>query len=157
MASSGKVAYFTALFPYFVLITLLVRGVTLEGASDGILYFIRPDWPKLLDASVIYFPRFHSVLSMSFLFLRRRYFGHRPLPARRRPLAACAAAISDIMVEEKAKFLVGKPQRKRKDTKRKTATNLLIGLCGSFTVSLRSSISVHIFFRPRTFLFLLFH
>ena len=53
VASSGKVAYFTALFPYVVLITLLVRGVTLEGASEGILYFIRPDWPKLLDASVI--------------------------------------------------------------------------------------------------------
>lgn len=52
MASSGKVAYFTALFPYVVLITLLVRGVTLEGAWDGIVYFVRPDWPKLLDANV---------------------------------------------------------------------------------------------------------
>lgn len=50
--SSGKVAYFTALFPYVVLITLLIRGVTLEGASNGIIYFIRPDWPKLLDVNV---------------------------------------------------------------------------------------------------------
>ena len=50
--SSGKVAYFTALFPYVVLITLLIRGVTLEGASNGILYFIKPDWPKLLDVNV---------------------------------------------------------------------------------------------------------
>lgn len=54
VASSGKVAYFTALFPYVVLITLLVRGVTLEGASDGILYFIRPEWSKLLDANTWY-------------------------------------------------------------------------------------------------------
>ena len=45
-------AYFTALFPYVVLITLLIRGVTLEGASNGILYFIKPDWPKLLDVNV---------------------------------------------------------------------------------------------------------
>lgn len=52
--SSGKVAYFTALFPYVVLITLLIRGVTLEGASDGILYFIKPDWPKLLDVNTWY-------------------------------------------------------------------------------------------------------
>jgi len=78
VASSGKVAYFTALFPYVVLITLLVRGVTLEGASDGILYFIRPDWPKLLDASVIFSSRFHlsSILSVSAaLFL---HTVHRP-------------------------------------------------------------------------------
>lgn len=67
VASSGKVAYFTALFPYVVLITLLVRGVTLEGASDGILYFIRPDWPKLLDASVNLFLKI-SLLSSIVLF-----------------------------------------------------------------------------------------
>ena len=52
--SSGKVAYFTALFPYVVLFTLLVRGVTLEGASDGILFFLRPQWAKLLDPSVTF-------------------------------------------------------------------------------------------------------
>lgn len=52
VASSGKVAYFTAIFPYVVLITLLIRGVTLEGAAEGILYFIRPQWDKVLDPKV---------------------------------------------------------------------------------------------------------
>lgn len=50
--SSGKVAYFTALFPYAVLITLLVKGCTLEGSIDGILYFITPQWSALLDIKV---------------------------------------------------------------------------------------------------------
>lgn len=95
MASSGKVAYFTALFPYVVLITLLVRGVTLEGASDGILYFIRPDWPKLLDASVNLFLKISllSSIVLFLLFLRLLNISAivRVVRARRRPLAAASA------------------------------------------------------------------
>ena len=53
IASSGKVAYFTAIFPYVVLFTLLVRGVTLDGASTGILYFIKPQWEKLFLPEVV--------------------------------------------------------------------------------------------------------
>lgn len=49
---TGKVVYFTALFPYVVLLILLVRGLTLPGAIDGILYFIVPRWELLLDAKV---------------------------------------------------------------------------------------------------------
>ncbi|ESO97261.1 hypothetical protein LOTGIDRAFT_115105 [Lottia gigantea] len=50
--STGKVVYFTALFPYVVLIILLVRGLTLPGAVDGIIFFIKPRWELLLDATV---------------------------------------------------------------------------------------------------------
>jgi len=50
--SSGKVAYFTAIFPYVVLFILLIRGVTLPGAWNGILYFIEPQWEKIYDPNV---------------------------------------------------------------------------------------------------------
>jgi solute carrier family 6 amino acid transporter-like protein 5/7/9/14 len=50
--SSGKVSYFTALFPYAVLIVLLVRGITLPGSWKGIRYLIEPKWEKILDLNV---------------------------------------------------------------------------------------------------------
>lgn len=50
--SSGKAAYFLALFPYVVLFVLLIRAVTLEGARDGILFFLEPQWGELLNPTV---------------------------------------------------------------------------------------------------------
>lgn len=50
--SSGKASYFLALFPYVIMITLLIRAATLEGAADGMFYFIETDWNRLLDADV---------------------------------------------------------------------------------------------------------
>uniref|UniRef100_A0A182IT24 Transporter n=2 Tax=Anopheles atroparvus TaxID=41427 RepID=A0A182IT24_ANOAO len=52
--SSGKVAYFLAIFPYVVMLVLLVRACTLEGAGDGMLYFIKPQWDRILEAKVWY-------------------------------------------------------------------------------------------------------
>jgi len=52
--SSGKVVYFTATFPYIVLLVFLVRGATLEGANDGIQFYIgsKTNWTKIQDAEV---------------------------------------------------------------------------------------------------------
>jgi SNF family Na+-dependent transporter len=44
--------YFTAFFPYIVLTILLIRGLTLDGSVDGIIYFLLPKWDQLLNAKV---------------------------------------------------------------------------------------------------------
>ena len=52
--SSGKAVYFLSTFPYIVLIGLLIRAVTLEGSSKGIMYLLTPQWEKLIDPKVWY-------------------------------------------------------------------------------------------------------
>uniref|UniRef100_A0A8K9Y1X2 Transporter n=1 Tax=Oncorhynchus mykiss TaxID=8022 RepID=A0A8K9Y1X2_ONCMY len=50
--TSGKVVWVTATFPYLVLLVLLVRGATLPGAWRGVVFYLKPDWGKLLSTTV---------------------------------------------------------------------------------------------------------
>ncbi|KAG7244077.1 hypothetical protein INR49_006239 [Caranx melampygus] len=50
--STGKVVYFTAIFPYFILFALLINNVKLPGATKGILFFVTPVWKKLFEVKV---------------------------------------------------------------------------------------------------------
>ena len=51
-ASCLQVVYFTAVFPYVMLTVLLVRGVTLDGAADGLVFYLKPDFSRLAEAQV---------------------------------------------------------------------------------------------------------
>lgn len=47
-----QVVYFTSLFPYALLAVLLVRGLTLPGAMEGLRYYATPNLSKLGDPEV---------------------------------------------------------------------------------------------------------
>uniref|UniRef100_A0A8C1R4S6 Transporter n=1 Tax=Cyprinus carpio TaxID=7962 RepID=A0A8C1R4S6_CYPCA len=50
--SSGKVVYVTATMPYIVLLVLLIRGITLPGAMNGIRAYLHIDLKKLNNPQV---------------------------------------------------------------------------------------------------------
>ncbi|TGZ32358.1 Transporter, partial [Temnothorax longispinosus] len=66
--STGKAAYFLALFPYVIMISLLVRAVTLDGAVDGIVFLFKPTWHKILEPSVWYAAVTQSFFSLGVCF-----------------------------------------------------------------------------------------
>ncbi len=48
----GKVLLYTVPLPVILVIILLVRGVTLPGAAEGLNYYLSPEWSKLLNPQV---------------------------------------------------------------------------------------------------------
>lgn len=50
--TSGKVVYFSVLFPYVVLFGLMFYGLSLPGAMKGLRYLFTPDWSRLGDYTV---------------------------------------------------------------------------------------------------------
>ena len=78
-----QLVYFTALFPYVILIILLIRAATLPGQSntgremrmrsvtniipipgyvDGITFYLTPQWEKLLEINVSFYSQNSSFL-----------------------------------------------------------------------------------------------
>ncbi len=52
-SSYFQVVYFTATFPYLMLVVLLIRGLTLPGAKNGIIFYLYPDPTRLTDPQAL--------------------------------------------------------------------------------------------------------
>ncbi|KAL4239954.1 hypothetical protein ACF0H5_000751 [Mactra antiquata] len=73
--SLGKVVYVTATAPYVLLTIILIRGLTLDGSINGIIWYLTPDFEKLaspqvwLEAAVQVFyslgPAYGGVITMA--------------------------------------------------------------------------------------------
>ncbi|MCP4651801.1 MAG: sodium-dependent transporter [Candidatus Omnitrophica bacterium] len=50
--SVGKVVLITMPLPIILLVVLLIRGITLPGAMDGIIFYLKPNFKALLDLEV---------------------------------------------------------------------------------------------------------
>ena len=60
-----QVAYLTAIFPYIGLLVLLLKGLTLPGSVDGIVFYLRPVWGELLNIRVWYAAVTQSFFSLN--------------------------------------------------------------------------------------------
>lgn len=70
-----QVVWFTALFPYAVLLILLIRGVTLPGSTEGIRYYLSPNFTVITKAEVrVLLPLAYAMLEIFRVTFKRRIF-----------------------------------------------------------------------------------
>lgn len=50
----SQVVYFSATFPYAMLLILLVRGLSLPGALEGVQFYLMPDIKQIANAQVLH-------------------------------------------------------------------------------------------------------
>ncbi|NXW54924.1 SC6A7 protein, partial [Eurystomus gularis] len=49
---SGKVVYFTATFPYLLILIIIIWGAMLDGSLNGVRFYLSTDWRRLQSAQV---------------------------------------------------------------------------------------------------------
>ena len=70
VATTGKVVYITATLPIILLLTFVIRGLTLPGAMEGLRYFFYPDWGKVCDPKVWV----NAASQVKILWIKTKYF-----------------------------------------------------------------------------------
>ncbi len=48
----GKIVYFTVIIPWLIIVVMVIRGLTLPGAMEGIKFYLTPDFSVLLKPKV---------------------------------------------------------------------------------------------------------
>jgi NSS family neurotransmitter:Na+ symporter len=66
--SVSKVVFWTVPLPWLMLLILTVRGLTLDGASAGLAYYLNPDWSQLAKPTTWRFAFGQVFFSMSLAF-----------------------------------------------------------------------------------------
>ncbi len=56
-----QVAYFTAIFPYIVLLVLVIQSSLLDGAIEGIKFYVIPRWELVAKFEVEVFFKFENI------------------------------------------------------------------------------------------------
>lgn len=64
----SKVVFWTVPMPWVMLTILMVRGLTLDGAGEGLAYYLNPDWSQLLRPTTWRFAFGQVFFSMSLAF-----------------------------------------------------------------------------------------
>jgi len=64
----GKVVMWTVPLPWIMLLILTIRGLTLEGAAQGLNFYLDPDWGKLADPETWRWAFGQMFFSMSLAF-----------------------------------------------------------------------------------------
>lgn len=64
----GKIVWVTVPLPWLMLFVLAIRGMTLDGAMEGLVYYLHPNWEELLKPSTWRFAFGQVFFSMSMAF-----------------------------------------------------------------------------------------
>jgi NSS family neurotransmitter:Na+ symporter len=64
----GKIVWLTVPVPWFMLLVLTVRGLTLQGSMEGLAYYLNPDWSQLAEPTTWRFAFGQAFFSLSLAF-----------------------------------------------------------------------------------------
>ncbi len=64
----GKIVWITVPLPWLMLFVLTIRGLTLEGSIQGLIYYLDPDWTKLLEPQTWTYAFGQAFFSLSLAF-----------------------------------------------------------------------------------------
>lgn len=64
----GRIVWLTVPLPWFMLLILTVRGLTLHGSMEGLAYYLNPNWSELVKATTWRFAFGQAFFSLSLAF-----------------------------------------------------------------------------------------